>query len=254
MRIAPSPPMTGISPKGGLASCEAIQSSRVRSGIRRRSSSVLQLAGAKPSSSKRRRYHGLRAAAHSHWRRSLASWSASMRSRSRVSVFGFQYGLSVATVTRRRAYPTLLRSSMSSIVGCSGAAGTGFLSSRRKGFVSREPPSDRQSSGIRRAERLLACGGGRRQDGPPGRPDRRRRHAGRAVRRRRPEADRRAARGRGRARGSRVAAGVRHRRCRPTRTRCSRSDACGGHTSAATIRRWGCSGSASCSSPARRSS
>jgi hypothetical protein len=52
-------------------------------------------AGSNPDSENRRRYHGLREAAQSHWTRSLASWSAARRSRESVSVFGFQYGLSV---------------------------------------------------------------------------------------------------------------------------------------------------------------
>ena len=85
-------------------------------GSRRRSSSVRSCAGPNRSAANCRWYQGLRAAAHSHWRRSLASCSASIRSRSRVSVLGFQYGLSVATARSAREYLTLLRTSMSSIV------------------------------------------------------------------------------------------------------------------------------------------
>ena len=72
-RIAPSAPIAGISPYGGRTSCEDIQSSRVSIGIRRRSETVCSDSGSNPASANLRWYQGLRAAAHSHWRRSFAS-------------------------------------------------------------------------------------------------------------------------------------------------------------------------------------
>src|SRR5439155_4391079 len=92
-------------PYGGSSSCPAIHSSRVMSGMRRRSSSAWIESAVTPALRRRLACQGTWASAHSTRLRSFRTWRARVPSRGMVSCRGFQYGDSSIPSSRSRAPP-----------------------------------------------------------------------------------------------------------------------------------------------------
>src|SRR5438552_16456593 len=94
-------------PYGGSSSCPSIHSSRVMSGMRRRSSRLRMASAVTPALRRRLDCHGTCASAHSTRLRSFRTWRASIPGRSMVSWRGFQYGDSSIPLPPARRAPAV---------------------------------------------------------------------------------------------------------------------------------------------------
>ena len=103
-RMACSVGAASIVPYGGRSSWPCIHSSRVRNGIRRRSSSEETPSDVTPAPRSRSACHGTSASAQASRLRSLRTCRASMSSRGIVSCRGFQYGVSPMGAPFRRLH------------------------------------------------------------------------------------------------------------------------------------------------------